>query len=71
MASARAKLEGEERRAALSEVPQWCEVSGRDAIERHFAFANFNEAFSFMTRVAMEAEKVTSCVLWCAYLRSC
>lgn len=54
------RLAGAEREAALREVPKWREVQGRDAIERDFEFANFNEAFAFMTRVALEAEKVTA-----------
>ena len=28
-----------------------------DFIERHWVFSNFSEAFAFMTRVALEAEK--------------
>ena len=33
-------------------------VEGRDAIKKDFKFANFNEAFGFMTRVALQAEKM-------------
>jgi 4a-hydroxytetrahydrobiopterin dehydratase len=36
----------------------WTAVEGRDAIHKTFIFKNFNEAFSFMTRVAMQAEKL-------------
>jgi 4a-hydroxytetrahydrobiopterin dehydratase len=36
----------------------WSEVDGRDAISKTFTFKNFNEAFGFMTRVAMQAEKL-------------
>ena len=32
-------------------------VEGRDAIYKEFAFKDFNEAFGFMTRVAIKAEK--------------
>lgn len=32
-------------------------VEGRDAIYKEFLFANFNEAFGFMTRVALLADK--------------
>ena len=46
------KLEGTSRTAALKELPLWHEVQGRDAITRKFEFANFNEAFGFMTRAA-------------------
>lgn len=52
------KLTDEERRTALSSVPAWREVSGRDAIMRSLTFADFNEAFAFMTRIALTAEKM-------------
>jgi len=52
------KLDPAARTSALKELPQWHDVSGRDAIQRSFAFADFNEAFAFMTRVALLAEKM-------------
>lgn len=52
------KLEGAERSAALSELEGWTEVEGRDAIQKNFTFKNFNEAFGWMSRVAMLAEKM-------------
>lgn len=52
------KLEGEERTAKLEAVGSWQLVEGRDAIHKRFTFANFQEAFGFMTRVAFVAEKV-------------
>lgn len=52
-----AKLTGEARKAALASVPSWSELSERDAISRKFVFRDFNEAFGFMTRVALIAEK--------------
>ncbi|UYV83075.1 PCBD2 [Cordylochernes scorpioides] len=36
----------------------WSLVDNRDAIIKEFLFKNFNEAFGFMTRVAMQAEKM-------------
>lgn len=54
----RRKLTADERRAALAELPEWREVEGRDAIHRAFAFQDFNQAFAFMTRVALMAEKM-------------
>ncbi len=33
-------------------------MEGRDAITRTFTFADFSEAFGFMTRVALVAEKM-------------
>jgi 4a-hydroxytetrahydrobiopterin dehydratase len=52
------KLEGEARRKALAELIGWREVSGRDAIAKKFTFKDFNQAFGFMTRVALVAEKL-------------
>jgi 4a-hydroxytetrahydrobiopterin dehydratase len=50
-------LSAEARKAALKELPGWVEVEGRPAIGRSFVFKDFNEAFGFMTRVALVAEK--------------
>jgi 4a-hydroxytetrahydrobiopterin dehydratase len=52
-----AKLSMQEREAALPEVPDWEWDVKRDAIARSYTFKDFSEAFAFMTRVAMEAEK--------------
>jgi len=52
-----AKLTGAARAAALAKLPAWDEVEGRDAITRSLQFADFNAAFGFMTRVAMQAER--------------
>lgn len=52
------KLTGAARAAALAELKGWSEVAGRDAIARSFKFKDFNEAFAFMTRVALRAEKM-------------
>jgi 4a-hydroxytetrahydrobiopterin dehydratase len=52
------KLAGEARKAALDRLKGWSETSGRDAITRKFVFAYFNEAFGFMTRAALVAEKL-------------
>jgi 4a-hydroxytetrahydrobiopterin dehydratase len=52
------KLTAEARKAALGNLSQWSEVSGRDAITRKFVFKDFNEAFGFMTRAALVAEKM-------------
>ena len=43
--------------AALSRLPGWQEVEGRDAISKTFRFEDFNAAFGFMSRVALESEK--------------
>jgi 4a-hydroxytetrahydrobiopterin dehydratase len=52
------KLDPAARAAALNELVHWREVPGRDAIARKFEFANFSEAFAFMTRAALLAEKM-------------
>src|SRR3954468_9538964 len=51
------RLSAEARSAALGGLSGWHEVDGRDAIARSFVFMDFNEAFGFMTRVALAAEK--------------
>ena len=51
------KLSAEARKQALAALPGWTEVAGREAIAKTFTFKDFNEAFGFMTRVALVAEK--------------
>ena len=44
--------------AALGNLPGWQVAAGeREAITRTYRFADFNAAFGFMTRVALEAER--------------
>ncbi len=52
-----AKLTGKARSDALADLRNWKEVGGRDAIKRDFKFADFNQAWGFMSRVALAAEK--------------
>jgi 4a-hydroxytetrahydrobiopterin dehydratase len=52
------KRTGEARTAALSKLAGWSAVKDRDAITRKFVFKDFNEAFGFMTRAALVAEKM-------------
>lgn len=52
------KLSPDARRAALTRLKGWSDVPGRDAITKKFTFKDFNEAFGFMTRVALAAEKM-------------
>ena len=52
------KLTGQNRSDALRKLNGWSEVSGRDAITRKFVFKDFNQAFGFMTRAALVAEKM-------------
>jgi 4a-hydroxytetrahydrobiopterin dehydratase len=51
------RLSAEARKSALRELPGWAEVAGREAIARTFIFKDFNQAFGFMTSVALVAEK--------------
>jgi 4a-hydroxytetrahydrobiopterin dehydratase len=53
-----AKLAGEARGKVLADLPGWSVVDGRDAIAKAFRFKDFNQAFAFMTRVALMAEKM-------------
>ena len=50
-------LSDEERAAALEGLPGWRYDEAGRAIRRDFRFADFSEAFAFMTRVALAAEK--------------
>jgi 4a-hydroxytetrahydrobiopterin dehydratase len=52
------KLSSEARKNALARLKGWTEVNGRDAITKKFVFADFNQAFGFMTRAALVAEKL-------------
>lgn len=51
------KLTPEQIRSALATLPSWTLDEGRGAIRRDFVFADFNEAFAFMTRIALAAER--------------
>jgi len=52
------KLDNAARKAALGNLNGWSDVPGRDAITKKFTFKNFSEAFGFMSRVALLAEKI-------------
>lgn len=52
------KLDTEARAAELMNLEGWDEVEGRDAITKTFTFKDFNQAFGFMTRVALKAERM-------------
>jgi 4a-hydroxytetrahydrobiopterin dehydratase len=51
------QLSEEERALALDRLGEWDYDEARDALTRRFLFADFSEAFAFMTRVALLAEK--------------
>lgn len=52
------RLSADARKQALGAIPGWAEVQGREAIGKTFVFKDFNEAFGFMTRTALIAEKM-------------
>ena len=51
------KLTPDEARECLSALPDWRHDEARGAIRREFVFADFAQAFAFMTRIALAAEK--------------
>ena len=57
-------LSPEARRDALAELTGWGQVEGRDAIEKSFKFKSFNEAWGFMSRVALAAERLNHHPEW-------
>lgn len=50
-------LEDAARAAALAELEGWNPLADRDAIAKTFEFKTFNQAFGWMSRVALAAEK--------------
>ena len=52
------KLSAEDRAKALADLSGWEEVDGRDAIRKEFKFKNFVEAWGWMSRMAIVAEKM-------------
>jgi len=51
------RLTDDERISALAELPGWTLRADKGAISRDFAFRDFSQAFAFMARVALLAEK--------------
>jgi 4a-hydroxytetrahydrobiopterin dehydratase len=52
------KLTGDARKTALAALSGWTELMERDAIFKKYTFGDFSEAFGFMTRAALVAEKL-------------
>ncbi len=59
------KLTYEECNKALSRLSLWKRVEGREAFMRIYEFKDFNEAFAWMTRMALFAEKIDHHPEWC------
>jgi 4a-hydroxytetrahydrobiopterin dehydratase len=55
---ARERLSSDAIRAALAELDGWELADDGLSIRRVFTFRNFSEAFGFMSRVALAAEKM-------------
>jgi 4a-hydroxytetrahydrobiopterin dehydratase len=51
-------------RSRLAEAANWILAEDGGGIERQFVFRNFSEAFGFMTRVALAAEKMNHHPEW-------
>jgi 4a-hydroxytetrahydrobiopterin dehydratase len=58
------KLTSEQRATQIGQLDGWQIVAGRDAISRQFKFADFNEAFGFMTRVAIKSQEMNHHPEW-------
>lgn len=59
---AASKLNEAEVKEALARLPGWELRDGK--LHRELVFRNFNEAFGFMTRVALVAEKINHHPEW-------
>ena len=60
------KLDDAAKSTALADLATrgWSPVEDRDAIQKRFQFASFVEAFGWMTRMAIEAEKLNHHPEW-------
>lgn len=52
------KLTAAQRADLLESLDGWTEIEGRDAIRKTFVFADFVEAFGWMAKIAILAEKL-------------
>jgi len=57
-------LSESERAELLPSLQGWSMVTGRDAIQKRFTFDDFNQAFGWMTRVALVAEQMNHHPEW-------
>ena len=58
------KLEGAARTDALAQLDGWTALDDRDAISKTYKFADFNDAFAWMTKVAAVAEEMNHHPEW-------
>ena len=59
------KLNVAARSTALAGLTGWRDVLGRNAIKKSFQFVDFNSAWGFMNRIALQAEKLDHHPEWC------
>ena len=52
------KLGDAELAQALKTLEGWSQAEGRHAIQKNFKFSDFNEAWRFMSRIALLAEEM-------------
>lgn len=52
------KLSDQERSKFFNDFPTWTPLKDRDGAQATFTFADFNEAFGFMTRIALKADQM-------------
>lgn len=57
-------LSSQERDTLPRQLPDWRISSDRDALTRSFLFDDFSQAFGFMTRVALLAERMNHHPEW-------
>ncbi|PJB69072.1 MAG: 4a-hydroxytetrahydrobiopterin dehydratase [Alphaproteobacteria bacterium CG_4_9_14_3_um_filter_47_13] len=58
------KLEDTEIETGLKELAGWARADGKEAICKNFKFRNFSQAWAFMSRVALLAEKMNHHPEW-------
>ena len=58
------KLTESEIENALKDLEGWSKVEGKDAIHKSFKFKNFSQAWAFMSRAALLAEKMNHHPEW-------
>ncbi|MAH84237.1 MAG: 4a-hydroxytetrahydrobiopterin dehydratase [Rhodospirillaceae bacterium TMED8] len=58
------KLDTLQGNQEINSLIGWSYVEGRDAITKSFSFSDFNAAFAFMTKCAMNAERINHHPEW-------
>ncbi len=53
-----------QRQSLITELPDWSVLPTRDALYREFIFQDFQEAFQFMSQVALVAEDMNHHPEW-------